>query len=338
MSNSLYDSLRTNQALRDKFLEQVQFVHHPRVFRIFEEGNEHSFGDEMIVNYSQLYGMLAPETKSRFPFPRSDQICSGDMIDLACYRGVGVYFALWMVKDMIFHPAEFVKRFEDEISGAGPYTLVERNMKEYDLEEYQLDEQQWIRLAKALALDNWKEKFDEICDDQFLFQDIERSEHFRNWIVSMYDSRGRDSFYPALIPRHILSGKMDEDKCHLYLFCHLDEFGYLAPTAFSSLRTGYFLREYNSIAIDPLLTHSCSFFGYLIRESENNRDLDNMIGVSYDQSDSMKFEEIEWVNIKKGNMKVSSSASALEYNFFQKTREMFFRHFKWLAQMMPQPQ
>ncbi len=335
---------------RDSFLEKILFVDKPDVFPIY--GENILIEDAFIVNYSQLYTLLSEDIKNRFPFPEPSRLCNGDMVVCGGYRGVGSYYALWLAKDLVTHDGAFVTAYENVIQHATPYNDANGDgggpRRVYNLSDYPLNEQQWKKLGKFLKredwYDHWPEAYHQITDCKQLLEDIDTEEHgdLVELIAATYgqsDSgkkRKNRQTYPTLVPRsNGVSGPHDDEQHHVYLFVHPDEMGYFAPSAFSSLKNDYFPREYQSIVIDPLLTHSCSYYGAVLHENnvEDGEDLTNKLGYCdrfYSEGDEYHFEDIEeWYDIEDGNNLVAS-VRIPERNYFKETRELFSRHFEWL--------
>lgn len=348
---SFLQSLTPSQ--RDAFLEQITFVDRPVAKCVYSENM--LIDGAFIVNYSQMYTMLSTAIKTRFPFPEPSTMRNGDMMILGGYRGVGTYYALWLAKDLISHDEAFATTYETMIEHATPYNAgrgegeSEGPRREYNLSDYPLTEQQWQKLGKFLKredwYDHWPEGLHQITDCVKLQEDIDNEDEYQdlyNLIVSTYGQspskkrKGKMTYPTTLLPRCAPSGVWNDGDHHLYLFVHPDEMGYFAPSAFSSVKNDYFQREYESIVLDPLLTHSCSYYGYILHDGNNHEggeDLSNKLGYCdrfYSAGDHYSFEDIEeWVEIEKGNSLIGS-VYLPNRNYFQETRDLFSRHFEWL--------
>jgi hypothetical protein len=301
--------------------------------------------------------MLSDTIRTRFPFPDPSTLRNGDMLIFGGYRGVGSYYALWLARNLVTHDQTFVTTYENQIQHTTPASRDGNNgngsRREYNLSDYPLNENQWKRLGKFLKredwYDHWPEAYHEITDCATLLNDIDTEEHgdLIELIIHTYGQqqkqnkkrKNRQQSYPTLVPRSLEHGPYNDGNHEVYLFIYPDEMGYFAPSAFSSLKNDYFPREYQSIILDPLLTHSCSYYGYILHEGTNHEhgeDLTNKLGNCdrfYAEGDEYHFEDIEeWVDIEQGNNLIGSLYLP-DRNYFKETRELFSRHFEWLSSL-----
>jgi hypothetical protein len=214
----------------------------------------------------------------------------------------------------------------------------------YKLSDYPLNEEQWQALGQFLQQEewynDWPQGFNRITDCQTLYDDInaDEDEVLVPLIVSTHgnhdNKRKRMDDYPRLVPRDEEFGPFNDDQHDLYLFIHPDEMGYFAPSAFSSLRHDYFPRDYESIVVDPLLTHSCSYYGLILQEGGAVQATDKLAYCDrfYSEGEDYSLDQIEeWFHIDQGH-RWTASVYLPQRNYFQETRDLFSRHFEWLQQ------
>ena len=161
----------------------------------------------------------------------------------------------------------------------------------------------------------------------------------------------KDNF-PTFFSRES-KGSHNDNKHECYLFQHSDEMGYAASTAVSSMNDNYFKREYLSIFIDPILTHTQSFYGKLISECKqqekwiNNPNFpDNYVGYCdrfYDEEPGIyESSNIEWTPLFKKESNDESNDQLIdesnEDGFYDEyfcpkvidIRNIFIKHFELL--------
>lgn len=155
------------------------------------------------------------------------------------------------------------------------------------------------------------------------------------------------------LPRDTLTAP-DTDQYDCYVFSHLDEYGYLGTTATSMGNEAYFRaikpERMSEVLLDPLLLHSTSFHGRLLRYVKEKRPelsanpffpshyiaklppppLDKISDVTSDQQEETVFdrlcEELEFIPIDVASEKLCSGFSVNRRNPFYLIRNILYLH------------
>lgn len=325
-----------SQSQRDSLLESITFVDKPKTFPVICEAIPIQ---AYIVNYSQFFENLTESARETFPFPIPSNLRNGDLIRFGSYRGVGSYYVLWLAKDLISHSSEFVSNYllKLEQYKVSPAFLPQSGpAKEYSLSNYPLSQSQWTELAILFENEEWwdgfEENFKNITDSETLFNDVNNDDTMEliELIKATYGKKVELPLVPRLISREA-DGPHNDNFHHAYLFVHPDEMGYFAPSSFSCVNFDYFDREYYSIILDPLLTHSASYYGKILANGTHTLNQLGSCDRFYHAYEDYDYEEIEWVDINDGNSLIGSVF--IQGNYFLQTRELFSKHFELKNQL-----
>lgn len=96
--------LSLSQDERDSLLETIVYVDKPQQLDGFMGAD---FGNLSLINYSQVHEGL----QEKYPnLPSPSKLRTGDFINTIDYRGVGLFYAIWLRKGLITHDEEFIAK------------------------------------------------------------------------------------------------------------------------------------------------------------------------------------------------------------------------------------
>jgi hypothetical protein len=279
-----FSLLELTQEERDHLLGTIVYVEEPKTYECF-----HIPISEQVFNYSKFYESLSEQARTKVP--RLSGLRTGDMLKLHDYRGCGTRYVMWLHRDLdpywekIDSPYELSSdRLHAELLTLPDYPSDSDVMFPSLRERFPLPPGGWDQVDAVMASDNWNEHPDFLqMQAQFpdlfgkLLSDKDLQRHVRNRALAKHNKR-----FPSLAPRQS-DGAHNDGLHHCYLFDHPDEYGYCSSTAVSSADEMYFHREYASALVDPLFTHSLSFYGKLISECkmQPERSLDPLFPLHY---------------------------------------------------------
>lgn len=240
------------------------------------------FDSLRVWNYSLFYEQLSAEAKLRVPDVANFR--TGDMMMTGGYRGVGSFYGVWLHKNLFENNA---------VSHAADQAICERP----------LYRQFTGRAPGAAAEDN-----DDGDDGEY--DEDERGE-------------ATPTAHPRLVPREA-DGPHNDGLHHFYLFSHIDEMGYSSSTAMSNAPEMYHsrCREYDCAHVDPVLTHSKSYFGQRIAEAAEEHEDDPQFPLGYFVNlDTFESDDLEFVDDE-------DSISAQGDGCFTEVRNVFTKHFE----------
>jgi hypothetical protein len=223
------------QAERDALLATIVYVDSPICFWWAENRPSNLlFSHKLeVVNYSTFHGSLTEAAKPKVP--NVAHLRTGDMILMSDYRGIGSFYVIWL-RSYLSPDTALTASFE----------LSEQllTLPDYPNEDILLNTATARRPSLLRPVTNFVEN-----------------------IASRFglSTEQQHPLFPVVAAREA-DGAHNDGFHHCYLFSHPDEYGYMSPGAVSSARDNYFKRDYKSAAIDPILTHSESFYGKLIAE------------------------------------------------------------------------
>jgi hypothetical protein len=267
---SLFD---LTQEERDDLLATIVYVEEPVTFECFSLPIP-----SRVFNYTKFYESLSEHVKSKVP--DLSNLRTGDMLKMDDYRGCGSLYVMWLCPDLEADgdlyggPYEYnFSEMQAALASLPDYHSVTAVMARSIQAKYELSSEEWELLSALLASDNWPEH------PQFLRMQVQypglsgilRSNiGFQNRLRSIARAR-QNKRVPALVSRQS-DGAHNDGLHHCYLFDHPDEYGYYSPTAVSCADDHYFDRDDSSAMLDPLLTHSQSLYGQLIRKCKEHPD------------------------------------------------------------------
>lgn len=188
-----------------------------------------------IVNYSLLYESLPDLHRPKFVSPL--ELKNGDILKFSDYRECGTYYCLWLAK----------------------------NLFPQDLNQEYLD---------SLASDRTHGRNDVSSAGPFSYTSlpIDLKVSFMPKPVIM---RASVDSYPHRFARDDPRVGSEGGDFHLYVFSHLDEYGFGGTTATSMAPEQYFqavkIESPSFVMLDPLLVHSQSYYGHLLHFLKEQR-------------------------------------------------------------------
>lgn len=186
-----------------------------------------------IVNYSLLYEALSGNPNQRSKLVPPSELKNGDILQLTDYRECDTYFCLWLAKDLF--PQDLTKY------------LQELENRDNEAGEVNAPSEETTHSFTSLPLD--------------IPVDFRPTE--------VLTEASTDVFFPPRLPREdVRVGGQDGGQFHLYVFSHLDEYGFGGTTATSMAYPEYFraikTERASYLMVDPLLVHSRSYYGQLL--------------------------------------------------------------------------
>jgi hypothetical protein len=203
-----------------------------------------------VVNYSLL--LEAMSEQQRVQYVPLDQLKNGDILQFSDYRECGTYYCLWLSKDLVQNDAKEIQEFLDNLVDEEDEENEEGEAVDED------DEEQEAKKSK-------KEKY------HFTALPVDFQVSFMPKPVEIQATTENFPYCYQREDPHV-GGSADY---HLYLFHHLDEYGFLGTSATSMASEKYFqaikVESSSSILLDPLLVHSKSYYGRLLEVVRERR-------------------------------------------------------------------
>eukprot|EP01033_Poteriospumella_lacustris_P015412 gene15412-11019_t len=216
----------------DRLLNSVAFSVSPRQYRFTSaQLPEQSH----VVNYSLLYESLPDAHRPKFVSP--SELKNGDILKFSDYRECGTFYCLWLAKNLFPQDLQgFLKSLE---SGGGA---------------------------------DGSNDADSTTPFSHCSLPIDLQVSFMPKPVVM---EATVDTYPHRFPRDDPRVGSEGGDFHLYVFCHLDEYGFGGTTATSMASEKYFqavkIESPSFVLLDPLLIHSQSYYGQLLRYMKEQR-------------------------------------------------------------------
>lgn len=96
------------QAERDELLITIPFVENPERFDGFLQVH---VCNKNLLNYSQIYSAC----RRCLELPNPKDMRTGDYVQNGEYRGVGMYYVIWLRKGLISHSDKFITKFKKDL-------------------------------------------------------------------------------------------------------------------------------------------------------------------------------------------------------------------------------
>ena len=248
----------------------------------------------------------------------------------------------------------------------GPAHQGQPPRRAFRLQDYPLTTKQWYALAEYLNDEEWYESWPHsyyaISDCESLANDLMGGDHYGDLyqlILSTHLVRkdGKDVHpFPRLVSREEFLSFQKSEREDVYLFIHPDEMGYFLPSSLSTVPSPHYLslthtfllpdnseKEKMSVIIDPLLTHSLSYYGKKIQTERKGeiRDVlgycdyleDEMVDDEYSEDDDDRDHDSdirEWIPIEGGSYLMNAMSLSKDRNYFEEVRTLFIEHFQYL--------
>ena len=239
-----------SQEERDRLLNTISFSTEPRKYHLDPLP---ILGGPHIINYSLLLQAIPENQRSKYV--GLDEIKNGDILKFSDYRECGTYYCLWLAKDLVQNKTDDVEQFLEE------------------LDEAVVDERGDCEGQNGIESDGTEGREPKKPKHSFTSLPFDFQVSFLPKPVSIEATTDR---YPHTYPRndpHV--GYPADGSFHLYLFHHLDEYGFLGSAITSMAPETYFqaikMESATRILLDPLLVHSQSYFGQLLQVVKENR-------------------------------------------------------------------
>jgi hypothetical protein len=230
-----FSLFKLSQEERDNLLATMVFVDKPKLFECYDIPLPMKNGNDIVFNYSKFFESLSE--KSRSKVPNVANLRTGDLLKMDDYRGCGSHYVVWLHRDLV------IPEDTDDMCCV-----------------HDPNEDENLDINDQLA------DMDDYPDDPITSP--------QDPLAATQNPCDKFGMFPILAARQS-DGAHNDGHHECYLFKHPDEYGYATPTVVSSVHYMYYYEctDQTTGLIDPLLTHSKSVYGQLIKEVKEGPDM-----------------------------------------------------------------